>query len=111
MPEPEKASQDAEMADQNSVETSDNVNHFERLPKEILEMILSLLPYSTLRRTAPFVCKSWAESVQSCGFWRVPPLPFPVRSWRILADLGQSDPFAYASLRESVGSMRKWSKT
>ena len=108
MPEPEKAPrEDANMADQINMETCENVNHFERLPKELVEMILSLLPYATLRRTAPFVCKSWAESVQSCGFWRVPPLPFPVRSWRILADLGQSDPFAYASLRESVGSMGK----
>ena len=98
------------MADQNDGETCEKVNHFERLPKEIVEMILSLLPYATQRRTAPFVCKSWTESVQSCGFWRVPPLPFPVQSWRILADLGQSDPFAYASLRESVGSVRKWSK-
>ena len=51
-------------------ETSDNDNHFGKLPKEILEMILSLLPYTTLRRTVPFVCKSWAESVQSCRFWR-----------------------------------------
>ena len=84
-------------------ESSDNdSNHFDKLPKEIVEMILSLLPYATLRRTVPFVCKSWAESVQSCSFWRVPPLPFPVQSWRILADLGQSDPFAWASLRDGV---------
>ena len=74
MPEPEKTSQEAKMQKLNSDsggETSDNGNsHFGKLPKEIVEMILSLLPYTTLRRTAPFVCKSWAESVQSCAFWR-----------------------------------------
>ena len=91
-----------ELSTNSGGEASDNDNHFSKLPKEIVEMILSLLPYTTLRRTVPFVCKSWAESVQSCAFWRDHPLPFPVLSWRILADLSQSDPFAWASLRDSA---------
>ena len=41
-----------------------------KLPKEIVEQILLRLPFSMLRNTVPFVCKSWAKYVQSIPFWR-----------------------------------------
>ena len=51
-------------------ELTDEVDINKQLPKEIVEQILLRLPFSVLRSTVPFVCKSWARYVQSIAFWR-----------------------------------------